>query len=50
MKQDKYCEICRRKVAKLYSITLNKYVTNDYLVCSECIDAIQNYINRRLVR
>lgn len=50
MKQDKYCKICRRKVAKLYRITLDKCITNDYLVCSECIDAIQNYINRRLVR
>lgn len=50
MKQDKYCKICRRKVAKLFHITVHKYVNIDYEVCSECVDAIKDYINRRLVR
>ena len=47
MKQDKYCEICGRKVARLFHMYLNKYYTVDYEVCSECIDAIKSYINQR---
>ena len=50
MKQDKYCEVCRRKVARLYHITIYKYVTVDYEVCSECVDTITAYIQRRRVR
>lgn len=47
MKQDKYCTICRRKIAKLYPVILTKYIKNEYLVCNECFDSIQRYIQRR---
>lgn len=47
MKHDKYCTICRRKVVKLYSVILTKYIKNEYQVCSECFDSIQRYIQRR---
>lgn len=47
MKQDKYCEICGRKVARLYHLTLNSYFNIEYEACSECIDAVKSYIEKR---
>lgn len=47
MKHDKYCEICGRKVAKLYCITINKYYQIEHRICSECIEAVKNYIRNR---
>lgn len=47
MKHDKYCELCRRRVATLHTIELDKDIVSkvkSYHICIECLNRLRNQI------